>query len=120
MVDWTYIPDESARWKGRTKRKPFQPLKARLKHKLEHDRADDHWRCTVKGCGYVLGVHGHAALYGQCPFKPLKQVVRDRRLTPVEAKKYDRIRKQVSQEFQAQGELLLEQQHNNKKRKRQR
>jgi hypothetical protein len=69
MTDWTYIPPKGAEWQPNQKRKPFKPLKERLKHKLEYNQRDDRWKCKVLGCDYALGVHGHAALYGKCPFK---------------------------------------------------
>jgi hypothetical protein len=32
--------------------------------------SEGRWTCQ---CGYVLGVHGHQALYAQCPLLPVRQ-----------------------------------------------
>lgn len=68
MTDWTYIPDPSAYWRPNRKRKPMKPIPPATKHKLSYIKADDRWKCSVPGCGYVLGM-GRTAFKGKCPMK---------------------------------------------------
>ena len=72
MADWTYIPTEGAEWQPNAKRASWKPLRKRLKHTLVYRNA--RWACEIPDCDYVLGEHGHAALYGRCPFHDKKTV----------------------------------------------
>lgn len=102
MTDWTYIPDPSAYWRPNRKKKRMEPIPPATKHKLTYVKETDRWKCSVPGCGYVLGM-GRAAFKGKCPLKAKRE--HETMITPRPPPKPKP--RQSRKTFVLQGELLL-------------